>query len=322
MLSRTGMPMAMLRNQAKPGSCSGPRGARTPTPPPSASPRPSRSVRAAAAVQHEQGRRAPRAGDELGDEAQPSSPRRRPPASCSARIGSATSIAVHAAGNPARPETAISTSRTSSGVTPAPSAPRTCQPSWGSARRVAVTAMRHDRAVAPAEPGPAPEVGEAERGGQLLEVRRHGPPALDRPLAQVQLGQLASALEAARHVARSSGGAASAGGFAQGRRAAPRSAPGGLVLRRQPQRLAQPVRLSSTAKPGAHGGDLEQHPARLAEVDRVEVLAVDDPRRVAAAGAHPLAPGHVVGVAARSRRRGAPCPRRARPALGRRGSST
>ena len=62
-------------------------------------------------------------------------------ASCSARIGSATSSAVHAAGKPARPATAISTSRTSSGVTPAPRAPRTCQPSWGSARSVAVIAI-------------------------------------------------------------------------------------------------------------------------------------------------------------------------------------
>src|SRR5213592_1730888 len=36
--------------------------------------------------------------------------------------------------------------------------------------------------------------------------------------------------------------------------------------------------------------DLEQHPARLAEVDRLEVEAVDDRRRLPAGGDHALAP--------------------------------
>src|SRR6185295_14242386 len=41
-------------------------------------------------------------------------------------------------------------------------------------------------------------------------------------------------------------------------------------------------------------GDLEQHAARLAEVDRLEVEAVDDRRYVRASGGDPLAPGLVL----------------------------
>ena len=54
---------------------------------------------------------------------------------------------------------------------------------------------RHHRAVAAAEAGTAPQIGEPERRGQLLEVRRHLAPALDDALAQVAPRQLAAALE-------------------------------------------------------------------------------------------------------------------------------
>ena len=78
---------------------------------------------------------------------------------------------------------------------------------------------------------------------------------------------------------------------------------------------------SSIAKPGPERGDLEQHAARLAEVDRAEPEAVDHRRRVRArlrrrARATPRAR-----PSSRPRRRGAPCRRRrrrARPAAGRR----
>ena len=47
---------------------------------------------------------------------------------------------------------------------------------------------------------------------------------------------------------------------------------------------------SSTVKPGPQRGDLEQHAAGLAEVDRAEVEAVDLRRRLGAAGHRLLAP--------------------------------
>ncbi len=50
-------------------------------------------------------------------------------------------------------------------------------------------------AVAPAEAGARPEVGEPEGRGQLLQVRRHAHPALHDPLAQMQLGQRAAAVQ-------------------------------------------------------------------------------------------------------------------------------
>ena len=51
---------------------------------------------------------------------------------------------------------------------------------------------------------------------------------------------------------------------------------------------------SSTVKPGPHRGDLEEHPAGLAEVDRLEVEAVDLRGRAGARGDRLLAPRHVL----------------------------
>src|SRR2546428_4596614 len=44
----------------------------------------------------------------------------------------------------------------------------------------------------------------------------------------------------------------------------------------------------------AHRCDLEQHPARLAEIHRLEPVAVDDRRRAGAAGDHAIAPRHLL----------------------------
>src|SRR5205085_177469 len=45
---------------------------------------------------------------------------------------------------------------------------------------------------------------------------------------------------------------------------------------------------------GAHRGDLEQHPGGLAEVDRAEVVAVDDRRRPRPRLRHTLLPGRLL----------------------------
>ena len=51
---------------------------------------------------------------------------------------------------------------------------------------------------------------------------------------------------------------------------------------------------SSTPKPGTEGRDLEQHSARLAEVDRAKPEAVDHGCRMSAAADRPLAPGQML----------------------------
>ena len=61
--------------------------------------------------------------------------------------------------------------------------------------------------------------------------------------------------------------------------------------------ISEPSRSSgtSTVKPGAVVGDLEQHAAGLAEVDRVEVVAVDDARGRDARAAQVLVPAGMLG---------------------------
>src|SRR6185312_3006876 len=56
-----------------------------------------------------------------------------------------------------------------------------------------------------------------------------------------------------------------------------------LVVGRQRQLFAEVLERLVDGEAGADRGDLEQHAARLAEVDRLEVEAVDDRRRVRAA---------------------------------------
>ena len=55
-----------------------------------------------------------------------------------------------------------------------------------------------------------------------------------------------------------------------------------LVLRREPQRLAEVLGVLVDREAGGEGRDLEQDPARLAEVDRAEVVAVAHVGHVAA----------------------------------------
>ena len=254
MLSVTGTPMASWRNHAKPGpSRSGPRGARprgrrrAPAPRPARSssvpPRPwsASSVRAPSARGPAGG---PGSRGVLAGVAAPSGPRARPG---SARPPPARSTPPGT--RPARTR-AISTSRTSSGVTPAPSAPRTCQPSCGPALSVAVTASATiDRSRRP-RPGRLQRSPNAERGGQLLEVRRDGAPALHRPVPEVQLRA-----SSRPRVSRSSPSARSSGplgvlGSAQGHEPLLDALAIRLVLRRQ--RSSSPSRSgsSSTANPG------------------------------------------------------------------------
>ena len=64
----------------------------------------------------------------------------------------------------------------------------------------------------------------------------------------------------------------------------------------QHQGLAEALGRLVDGEPGAQRGDLEQHAARLAEVDRAEVLAVDDLRGLHALVDHALTPGLVVAV--------------------------
>src|SRR5690348_10347679 len=63
-----------------------------------------------------------------------------------------------------------------------------------------------------------------------------------------------------------------------------------LEPRRKAQRRAELLRRLVHSETGAVGGDLEQHAARLAEVDRLEVPAVNDRRDVAAGGQQRTAP--------------------------------
>ena len=55
-----------------------------------------------------------------------------------------------------------------------------------------------------------------------------------------------------------------------------------LVLRRQLERLAERLQRLVVLEADVAAGELEEHAARLAEVDGVEVLAVDDLRRAGA----------------------------------------
>ena len=112
------------------------------------------------------------------------------------------------------------------------------------------------------------------------------------------------------------------------RRAGPRAARGsprarsrsGSYCGRQPELLAEPAGVLVDREAGADGGDLEQHPARLAEVDGAEVLPVDDPGRAARRRRPRAVPSRRGRRRARSTRRGAPSrrpARRARAAPGR-----
>src|ERR671917_1471574 len=58
---------------------------------------------------------------------------------------------------------------------------------------------------------------------------------------------------------------------------------------RKPQLLSEAFGLLIRAEAGRVGGDLEKDAAGLAEVDRTEVVAVEDGRDVVAEGRHPLA---------------------------------
>src|SRR3954452_21585577 len=69
-----------------------------------------------------------------------------------------------------------------------------------------------------------------------------------------------------------------------------------LVLARQAQLLAEMLRLLVDSEAWRRRGDLEQDPVRLAEVDRVEVVAVDHRRDPHAALRHALLPREVVVV--------------------------
>ena len=55
-----------------------------------------------------------------------------------------------------------------------------------------------------------------------------------------------------------------------------------FVLSRQHQALAEVLLRLVDRKPWRIGGDLEQHPARLAVVNRVEIIPIDDRRHVVA----------------------------------------
>src|SRR5437763_8001859 len=69
-----------------------------------------------------------------------------------------------------------------------------------------------------------------------------------------------------------------------------------LVLRRQHQMRAKLAWRFVSREAGWVGRDLEQDPARLAEVDRVEILPVDHGRHVETGGFDPLAPFPLCGV--------------------------
>src|SRR2546421_3101118 len=67
-----------------------------------------------------------------------------------------------------------------------------------------------------------------------------------------------------------------------------------FVIRRQRQSLAEPFERLVGRETGPERGDLEEHAARLAEVDRLEPEAVDDRRRVRARVRDALSPGRVI----------------------------
>src|SRR5204862_684598 len=68
-----------------------------------------------------------------------------------------------------------------------------------------------------------------------------------------------------------------------------------LVLRRELQRLAERLARLVDGEADVAARQLEEHAARLAEVDRVEVRAVDDRRRAGAAVARTPAEGFQLG---------------------------
>src|SRR4051794_30292216 len=67
-----------------------------------------------------------------------------------------------------------------------------------------------------------------------------------------------------------------------------------LVVRRERQRLAERLERLVCGEARPDRRDLEQHAARLAKVDRLEVEAVDHRRRLPAAVDHALPPGLVL----------------------------
>src|SRR5207244_6805182 len=67
-----------------------------------------------------------------------------------------------------------------------------------------------------------------------------------------------------------------------------------LEVRRKREPLAEVLRRLVGREAGTEGCDLEEHAARLAEVDRAEVEAVDDGRRRRAGVERPLPPRLVV----------------------------
>ena len=86
-----------------------------------------------------------------------------------------------------------------------------------------------------------------------------------------------------------------------------------LEARRQRQLLAQVLHVLVGVEAGAHGGELEQHAAGLAEVDRAEPEAVDDRRRAGVAGLRDaLAATPPARPSASRTRCGGPCRRPAR----------
>jgi hypothetical protein len=74
-----------------------------------------------------------------------------------------------------------------------------------------------------------------------------------------------------------------------------------LEVRRQRQALAEVLRVLVHREAGAERCDLEQDAARLAEVDRLEVEAVDDRRRAQARALDGGAPGLVIRLLGRPR---------------------
>src|SRR5438105_3995643 len=72
--------------------------------------------------------------------------------------------------------------------------------------------------------------------------------------------------------------------------------------RRQRQTLTQVIRFLVGGEAGAIGRDLEKHAARLAEVERPEVVAVDHRRDADTRPGQALAPGAVLVVIRRAKR--------------------
>src|SRR6185295_14898248 len=68
-----------------------------------------------------------------------------------------------------------------------------------------------------------------------------------------------------------------------------------LEPRGQDQPLAEMRRILVHREPGPLGGDLEEHPTRLFEVDRAEPESVDDRRGLGASRQHPLPDAELLG---------------------------